>query len=159
MELQRVGCVYIYSKFPCRQMGLFLIHCDNLFLLIEVLHPLTMNIIIDMTVGIELNILLLVFYMAHLLFHISILFFSSYPSHLMQKANSLEKTLMLGKIEGRRWRGWQRMRLLDGFTDSTDMGLSKRQEMVKDEEAWHTAVHGVANSQTRLSDWIFLILY
>ena len=80
MELQRVGCVYIYSKFPCRQMDLFLIHCDNLFLLIEVLNPLIMNIIIDMTVGIELNILLLVFYMAHLLFHVSILFFCLTPA-------------------------------------------------------------------------------
>ena len=75
MELQRVGCVYIYSEFPCRQLGLFLIHCDNLFRLIEVLIPLIMNIIIDMTIGIELNILLLVFYMALLLFHVFILFF------------------------------------------------------------------------------------
>ena len=76
-----------------------------------------------------------------------------YFGHLMWRADSLEKTLMLGKIEGRRRRGRQRIRWLDGITDSLDMGLGRLRDLVMDRKAWHAAIHGVARSQTRLSNW------
>ena len=81
-----------------------------------------------------------------------------YVGYLMRRTDSLEKILMLGKIEGRRRRGQQKMRWLDGITDSMDMSLSERWEMVKDREAWSTVIHGVTKSQTRLKNWTTIMI-
>ena len=97
-------------------------------------------------------------YLIHTLEGLMLKLKPQYFGHLMRRADSLEKTLMLGKIEGRRRRGWQRMRWLDGTTDTMDMGLGGLWELVMDREAWRAAVHGITKRRTRLSDWTELLV-